>query len=140
MLDTNTSAQFSQIKAASAFSTIAIDQAHEQNNTHVKGDGGTIGLLEDEAALQRWTVAGPEASSLIYEFENQAYETKSTEKRHEDAECKQTDFKENVRSLKEVILELWNPFEEDSTDILVLNTQEIVDSKVSKSLKSLKTL
>ena len=33
-----------------------------------------------------------------------------------------------------------NPFEEDSTDLLVLDTHEVVDSSVSKSLKSLETL
>ena len=144
-LDSNTSAQFSQgnftvHKTARAFSSIAIDQAHEQNNAHVKGDGGAIGLLEDEAALRRWTVAGPEVSRLIQEFENQTYGTKSSQKHHEDTECMQTDFKEKVRSLKKVMQEMGNPFEEDSTDLLVLDSHEIVDSKVSKSLKSLETL
>ena len=42
------------------FSTMAIDQAHEQNNAVIKGDGGAIGLTEDQTALRRWAVAGPE--------------------------------------------------------------------------------
>ena len=29
------------------FSAIAIDQAHEQNNAVIKGDGGAVGLTED---------------------------------------------------------------------------------------------
>lgn len=144
-LDGSIYAQFAQgkftvHKTARPFSSIAIDQAHEQNNAHVKGDGGAIGLLEDESALRRWTVAGPEVSRLIQEFENQSFETKSTTKHHEDVECMQKDFKEKVRSLKKVILEMGNPFEEDSTDLLVLDTHEIVDSNVSKSLKALETL
>jgi hypothetical protein len=43
----------------------AIDQAHEQNNAIVKGDGGAIGLTEDPAALRRWMVAGPKISRLF---------------------------------------------------------------------------
>lgn len=50
------------------FPNIAIDQAHEQNNAIVKGDGGAIGLTEDPAASRRWMVAGPEISRLIGEF------------------------------------------------------------------------
>ena len=58
-LDGSMYAQFAQgkftvHKTARPFSSIAIDQAHEQNNAHVKGDGGAIGLLEDEAALRLW--------------------------------------------------------------------------------------
>ena len=54
-------------ETVSKFSNIAIDQAHEQNNALVKGDGGAIGLTEDPAALRRWMVAGPEISRLIEE-------------------------------------------------------------------------
>ena len=30
-------------KTAHSFSALAIDQAHEQNNASVKGDGGAVG-------------------------------------------------------------------------------------------------
>ena len=52
-----------------AFSAMAIDQAHEQNNAFVKGDGGAVGLTENPSALQRWMVAGPEVARVIKEFE-----------------------------------------------------------------------
>ena len=45
------------------FSGIAIDHAHEQNNTSVKGDGGGVGLTENPAALRRWMVTGPDGMS-----------------------------------------------------------------------------
>ena len=51
------------------FSGLAIDQAHEQANAVVKGDGGAIGLTEDPAALSRWMVSGPEVSVLISQYE-----------------------------------------------------------------------
>ena len=47
---------------------IAIDEAHEQNNAVIKGDGGAVGLQrtqEDPGALRRWMIAGPELSHLI---------------------------------------------------------------------------
>ena len=37
-----------------------IDQAHEQNNAFVKGAGGTIGLLQNPAALRKWLLSGLE--------------------------------------------------------------------------------
>jgi len=43
--------KFTVKKTARTFSAIAIDQAHEQNNASVKGDGGAVGLTENLAAL-----------------------------------------------------------------------------------------
>ena len=39
-------------KSGRAFSSIAIDQAHEQNNAVIKGDGGAVGLTENSSALR----------------------------------------------------------------------------------------
>ena len=41
-------------------SAIHIDQAHEEQNRLVKGDGGAIGLTENPAAFRRWMLSGPE--------------------------------------------------------------------------------
>ena len=43
-------------KSKRSFSAIAIDQAHEQNNASIKGDGGAVGLTENPVALRRWMV------------------------------------------------------------------------------------
>ena len=40
-------------KTGNAFSAMALDQAHEQNNAAVKGDGGAVGLMENPSALKR---------------------------------------------------------------------------------------
>lgn len=51
---------FTVNKTAKRFSAMAIDQAHEQNNAMVKGDGGAVGLTENPNAAdgcyqaQRW--------------------------------------------------------------------------------------
>ncbi len=47
------------------FSALATDQAHEQNNAIIKGDGGAIGLTEDPSALRQWLVAGPKVNHLV---------------------------------------------------------------------------
>ena len=52
-------------KTGNAFSAMAIDQAHEQNNAAVKGDGGAVGLTENPSALKRWMICGPEMARLI---------------------------------------------------------------------------
>lgn len=61
--------KFTVKKTRHAFSVIAIDQAHEQNNAAVKGDGGAVGLMEKPTALHCWMVAGPEMARMINEFE-----------------------------------------------------------------------
>ena len=51
-------------KTESPFSSIAIDQTHEQINVVIKGVGSAAGLLSQEmdAALPRWETACPEGS------------------------------------------------------------------------------
>ena len=51
-------------KTTRKFSAIPHDQVHEQLNAMVKGDGGAIGVTENEAALTRWVVASPETATL----------------------------------------------------------------------------
>jgi hypothetical protein len=59
---------FAVSKTLRRFSAIAIDQAHEQNNAMVKGDGGAVGLTENPNALRRWMLSGPEMAWLVNEF------------------------------------------------------------------------
>ena len=44
---------FTVNKSSKRFAANAIDQAHEQNNAIVKGDGGAVGLTENSSALRR---------------------------------------------------------------------------------------
>ena len=50
----------------------------------------------------------------------------------------QTSFGRDVRSLLAVIEEFGNPFEEESQDLLVLDTKEIVHPDVVKTVLSAK--
>jgi hypothetical protein len=54
-------------KTQRQFSAIPVDQAHEQNNKIMIGDGGAIGLTENSSQLLIWILAQnyPELSSSL---------------------------------------------------------------------------
>ena len=60
---------FTVRKTNRVLSSMALDQAHEQNNAAVKSDGGVVGLTQSPSALGRWMVAGPELMRMTSEFE-----------------------------------------------------------------------
>ena len=45
---------------------MSLDQLHEQNNKYIKGVSGATSLVnqQDETALIRWELCGPELSRL----------------------------------------------------------------------------
>ena len=84
------------------FSCISVDQAHEQNNKHVKGQGG-IGLTANESALNHWIVSGPEIAEMIQHFKESSKPTSEDGvneiKHHEEGEAFQEQFKLDVERL-----------------------------------------
>jgi len=70
-----------------------LDQAHEQINALVKGDGGAVGLTENPGALRRWMVEGPEKARQVDEFEDSFDEVWTTfnvtpaDRHHERTKC-----------------------------------------------------
>lgn len=111
------------------FSAMVIDQAHEQNNAVIKGDGGDVGLTEDPSAFRRWMVAGPETSKFVADYEavSGSKEAKKGSHHHEQSPTAQKAFFEKVQWLTSVIEEMGNPFSEESTDLLSLDTKDIAD-------------
>ena len=53
---------------SNSFSSIGINQAHEQNNKIVKVDGGSIELLENDNVLLKWAVAYPIIGDMLEQF------------------------------------------------------------------------
>ena len=49
---------------------MGIDQSHKQLDKIVQGDGGAVGLTEDEDKLQRWTVCRPKVAKIVTKFED----------------------------------------------------------------------
>ena len=116
---------FTVRKTNRPFSDIPVDQAHEQNNAAIKGDGGAVGLTDNPSALRRWMVAGPEVARLIEEFQDSKQDRPQTTKHHDQLSSVQTAFLKDVQSMIKVMEEFGNPFEEDSQDLLVLDTKEV---------------
>ena len=61
---------FTVTKTAKRFSSMAIDQAHEQTNKDVKSSGGAVGLFHDHLSLLQWSIVSPEVSRMVNEFLN----------------------------------------------------------------------
>ena len=91
------------------FSSISIDQAHEQNNKHIKDQGGIIGLTTNESALNRWI-------EMIQQFKEASKPTSedgaNEMKHHEEGEAFQEQFKLDVERLLVTMREYGNPFSE----------------------------
>lgn len=92
-------------KTKRKFSSIALDQAHEQCNVLVKGEGGAVGLTNNANALKRWVIAGPEISRIIRDFEAQMPANSLCQKDHHDQlpsvqEAFQNEVKAVVKALK----------------------------------------
>ena len=94
------------------FSSISIDQTHEQNNKHVKGQGGIIGLTANESGLNRWIVSGPEIEEMIQQFKESSKPTSedgaNKMKHHEEGEAFQEQFKLDVERLLVTMREYGN--------------------------------
>ena len=121
-------------KTNRVFSAIPIDQAYEQNNACSKRDGGAVGLTNNPSALHRWLVAGPEVTALIKDFEDAHH---LMGRRHEMIHHDQTAnaFRKDVCSLGKVMEELGNPIEEESEDVLVLDSKEFADPSAIEAVK-----
>ena len=116
--------KFAMKKSRDAFSVIAIDQARE-----------AVGLTENQAALRRWMVSGPEKASVIGEFEGSIQKKKDMDHRHhEQNRHAQKAFARDVQFLSATIEEMGNPFCESSSDLLVLDSRNIADSAVADTV------
>ena len=133
---------FAVKKTIRAFSNLAIDQPHEQNNAVVKDDGGAVGLSECSAPLQRWLFSGPEMARVINDFERSVDSALCTSdmRHHELRPGVQKIFLQDVTSLKVTIDEYSNPFLETSGDLLVLETRDIVEKSVIDNLYRIEAL
>ena len=133
---------FTVKKTSNAFSNLAIDQAHEQNNAVVKDDGGAVGLTECPAALQRWMVSGPEMARVINDFDISVDSALCTSdmRHHEQRPGVQKISLQYVTSLKATIDEYINSFLETSGDLLVLDSRDIVEKFVIDNLYRIETL
>ena len=97
---------------------------HELENAKVKGKGGAIGLMENQVALQRWMICGPEIAKCLSEFESEVIADESLQNctHHEEGLATQKRFQEQVISLVCAIENFGNPFEDSGSELFVLNS------------------
>ena len=116
-------------KSQKSFSSIALDQVHEQLIGELKNDGGIVGLTENPAELRRHLVVCPELSRLIQEFEQP---TLSNDTRHHEQYSQfQITFRADVKELVDAFCNLGNPFLEDSGQLVELDGSVIMPAEVS---------
>ena len=92
---------FTVRKTKNVFSSIPIDQAHEQNHALIKGDGVAVGVTDNPSALLRWMIAGPEVARAIEEFrDGHQHSVMREDTRHRDqTPSVQTSFTKDVAPL-----------------------------------------
>ena len=120
-------------KSSNKFSSIPIDQAHEQNNASVKGSGGALGLTESPVAFRRRMVAGPETARLLQDFESQLQGDPNVDEKnehHEQGLSTEKVFQSHVKNLVKTISEMGNHFQDDCPELLALDTRNCADASV----------
>ena len=122
-------------KSSRKFSAMADDQIHEQQNAKVKGDGGVIGITENEAALRRWMVVGPELARIVNKFEDEFHRGKDNDTRHhEQLPSIQKSFASDFNNVMSCFEKLGNPFSEDSRDLYALDTKVLMSDEIVTTL------
>ena len=125
-------------KTKRPFSAIACDHAHEQMNAYVKGTGGVVGLTENNQALLRWMIAGPEITRVVAEFESSVSPDCESETggHHEQTASGQGKFLQHVACLTETIENMGNPFLDESSELFAIDTKIVLDAKVVDTVRS----
>ena len=107
----------------------------------VKGDGSAVGITDSRSALRRWMIAGPEIARIIEEFENPITGNNEIDTCHHDQKPGVHEaFAIDVRALVTVIEDLRNPCEKMSQEMIVLDTKEIADPAVLKTVRHAKRI
>ena len=127
-------------KTTNRFSAIPIDQAHENNNDIVKGSGGAVGLTENPSAFRKWMLAGPEQARMLKEFEASLSEGSEMHYHHEEGLSTQQSFRGQVLSLAKTISDMGNPFMNDTAELLMLDTCDVMNESVTNTVRTVEKL
>ena len=132
---------FTVTKTIKHFSSMSIDQAHEQTNKDVKSSGGATGLFHDHLALLQWSIVAPEVSRMVNEFQQflPSFVEEDDEYEHrEDTKGFQNYFLKSVKRIYETMTPL-NPWKTEHANILKVDSQEACDPVVTESILTLES-
>ena len=100
--------------------------------------------MQNQKAMLRWMVEGPEIARAMTEFDTNCKMSSKRgsqqERHHEHTLSTQTSFVRDMNALVETIDSYGNLFKEETSDLLVLDTRDIVDSKISQSIHSMEKI
>ena len=121
-------------KTQHPFPMIGFDQNHEQQKKELKMHGVTLNL-SDERVFTEWAVAGPEIARVITEFEVRMLTRKNAVfKHHVQSPSVQQRFVAHTKALVIVFQEAGNPFDEDSHEVVIIDTREVMPDNVARSI------
>lgn len=124
--------KFTFRKLYHSFSALPLVQTHNQNNKAIKGDGGAIGLAENQKL--RWMIGGREIASLVLKFEDPVFKDSGAQySHHEQVTGKQNRFQKHVKQVEEKFAAMGSPFMDDSTELVSMVSKSIADESVVKS-------
>jgi len=102
----------------------------------IKGDGGAIGLTENDSALTRWTTAGPEVVRILQVFEGSVISATDDCQHHEQQRSFQRCFQADVDCLVHTLRDE-SPFAcLKDREIMVLGSHSLADSSVAESISA----
>lgn len=127
-------------KTGKRFSSMPLDQVHEQENCKLKNQGGIIGITSDSKSLQKWLLVAPENARLLTEFENQYwYHDNSDEYQHHDEnQASQLRFANHVENLADSFNKYTNPFAIKDASLINIHSGVCPNDEVTNSYQNLR--
>ena len=126
------------------FSLMALDQSQEHSIKFLKEDGGTRGLYGHQEEKEVIELSKPEILRVIEEFETATINGLKADisfEHQESSIAEQRKFLLDLRTLLNLVEEeiVVNPYKETGSDLVTLDTGEVMDPEISKSIdKALK--
>ena len=93
-------------------------------------------MTENETALRRWIVAGPETARLLTEYAEKHSRTKKDSERHHELIPSVQKTIAQTKNVTDVIEELGNPFADTSTDLYTLDSKLIMPDSVVHTIRT----
>jgi len=122
------------------FSMMALDQSHEHSIKFLKEDSGAKGLYGQQEEKEVIELSKPEVLRVISEFEsasNPESNTKDSLEHPESSAAEQNKFLKHLKAMCDLANEgqVVNPFRETGPELITLDTGEVMDPEIAKSLK-----
>ena len=96
--------------------------------------------MENPHGFRTWMLAGPELARLLKEFEADIIEESENDLHHEEGRTFQENFKNRTATLMSSIKSLGNPFNETGSQLLVLDSRDVLPDEVVKTVRSIESI